>query len=250
LHYDNHSHIILERIELMVAAARKTEVSRLSITEHISQFSFIREAVNFSSVHETGRMFSSFEEYIAEFAKIADLDDIAVRKGLEVDYIEDQTKEIREAVTQKNWDFLLCSVHELPGGIDVERLGLPQDKKSSAERWIEYVEVQKKALRSNMVPFAVLTHPVRLAVSTPVFPEDIDPMLEDLATIALDQGKALELNGKDMESYPHLVRRLAKACGEIKCKVSYGSDSHRANEVSRKYEHAAKLASEFHLEII
>src|SRR5579862_851347 len=154
----------------MVDAARKKEVSRLSITEHISQFSFIREAVDFSSVHESGRMFSSFDEYIAEFAKVSDLRDITVRKGLEVDYIEDYAKEIREAVTQKKWDFLLCSVHELHGGIDVERLGMPQDKKSSSERWKEYMELQKKALRSDMVPFAVLTHPVRLAVSTPVFP--------------------------------------------------------------------------------
>ncbi len=234
----------------MVEAARKKDVSRLSVTEHISQFSFIREKVNFSSVHESGRMFASFDEYIAEFSKVADHREVTVRKGLEVDYIEAYAKEIREAVAQKNWDFLLCSVHELTGGIDVERPGMPQDKKSSSERWKEYMEVQKRALRSDMVPFEVLTHPVRLAVSTPVFPDDIYSMLEDLASVAVDQGKALELNGKDMESYPHLVKKLAQACGKLDCKVSYGSDSHHANEVSRKYDLAAKLANEHDLEIV
>jgi histidinol-phosphatase (PHP family) len=234
----------------MVAAAKSRDVNRLSITEHISQFQFIRDAVQFSSTHETGRMFTSFDEYLAEFAKVDGDPKIQVRKGLEVDYIEEFSQEIREHVTKEDWDFLLLSVHELSGGIDVERTGLPQDKESSWKRWKEYFETQKRALQSDIVPFSVLTHPVRLAVSTPVTPDDLDSMLDDLAAVAVEKSKALELNGKDMESYPQLVNKIARACAVKGCKVSYGSDSHHAEEVSRKYELAAKLAKEFSLEII
>jgi histidinol-phosphatase (PHP family) len=249
-HYDNHSHIILEDIELMVESARKTDVSRLSITEHISQFSFIRKKVNFSSTHETGRMFSSFDEYLAEFNKVVDNRDVHVRKGLEVDYIEEYESAIGEEVSGKDWDFLLCSVHELSGGIDIERAGLPQDRKSSSDRWSEYFETQQKAIQSDFTPFAVLTHPVRLAVSTPVFPDNIGDMLKAIAGRAKERGRALELNGKDMETFPDLVRKVAKACAETSCKVSFGSDSHRASEVSRKYDLASKLIKEFGLEIV
>ncbi|MDA4130310.1 MAG: PHP domain-containing protein [Thaumarchaeota archaeon] len=249
MHADNHSHIILEQIESMVAAARKKVVNRLSITEHISQFSFFREKVIFASTHETGRMFSSFEEYIAEFAKVSKDKAVAVRKGLEVDYIDEYSREIGALVSKRDWDFLLCSVHEFRG-IDVEKYGLPQDQKSSAERWVEYFETQKKAIQSDFVPFAVVTHPVRLGVSTPVYPENIQEMLANLASLARDRGKALELNGKDLESYPHLVRKVAQACSDTKCKVSYGSDSHRAGEVSRQYELASKLIREFELKVV
>jgi histidinol-phosphatase (PHP family) len=249
LHPDNHSHIILEEIESMVAAARKKEVNRLSITEHISQFSFFREKVVFASTHETGRMFSSFEEYIAEFGKVSREKGVAVRKGLEVDYIEEYSEEIGKLVSKKDWDFLLCSVHEFRG-MDVEKYGLPQDQKSSSERWVEYFATQKKAIQSDFVPFAVVTHPVRLAVSTPVYPENIVEMLANLASLARDHGKALELNGKDLESYPHLVRKVAQACSQTKCKVSFGSDAHRASEVSRQYENASKLIDEFDLIVV
>ena len=71
----------------MVDAAKKTQVSRLSTTEHISQFTFARQSVKFGSVHESGRMFSSFDDYLREFDKVKGFDGVQVRKGLEVDFI-------------------------------------------------------------------------------------------------------------------------------------------------------------------
>ncbi len=88
---------------------------------------------------------------------------------------------------------LLCSVHELPGGIDLEDKTLPQDKKSSTERWIEYVETQKEAIRSDFIPFDVLTHPERLAVGTPTVPDDIEDLMVELAKVAKENGKVMEL---------------------------------------------------------
>ena len=173
-----------------------------------------------------------------------------MRKGLEVDYIEEFSQEIREQVTKEDWDFLLLSVHELSGGIDVERTGLPQDKQSSWKRWKEYFETQKRALQSDIVPFSVLTHPVRLAVSTPVTPDDLDSMLEDLAAVAVEKSESFRAEWKRHGELPTACQQNRESCVAKGCKVSYGSDSHHADEVSRKYELAAKLAKEFGLEII
>jgi histidinol-phosphatase (PHP family) len=250
LHYDNHSHIILASIESMVDAAKKTQVSRLSTTEHISQFTFARQAVRFGSVHESGRMFSSFDDYLKEFDKIKNFDGVQVRKGLEVDYIGKFHSEIGKVVSRKKWDVLLCSVHELKGGIDVEDKSLPQDRKSGDERWREYVEIQKEAIRSDFIPFDILTHPERLAVGTPSAPKDYEELIVELSKVAKEHGKALELNGADLSRTPELVRKVASACGRTGCKVSYGSDSHYPDQVSRNYELARKLIEEFSLEVV
>ena len=250
MHYDNHSHIILASIESMADAAKKTNVSRLSTTEHISQFTFVRQKVKFSSVHESGRMFSSFDDYLKEFDKIRDFKGIQVRKGLEVDYIKQYSSEICQAVSRKKWDVLLCSVHELPGGIDVEEKKLPMDKKSVEKRWKEYVEMQKEAIESKFIQFDILTHPERLAVGTPSVPENFEELMFDLAKVARKNGKAIELNGADLSRTPDLVRKLASACHRANCKVSYGSDSHYPDQVSRNFDLASKLIEEFGLEIV
>lgn len=250
MHYDNHSHVILAPIESMVAAAKKTQVSRLSTTEHISQFTFVRQSVKFASVHESGRMFSSFDEYLKEFEKVSDADGVRVRKGLEVDYIREFRSEIGRLVSMKKWDVLLCSVHELPGGIDVEEKKVPQDYKSSVERWGQYIEAQKEAIKSEFIPFDVMTHPERLAIGTPTAPEDFEDLMVELAKLAREHEKALELNGADLSRSPELVRKLASASRRAGCKVSYGSDSHYPDQVSRNFELASGLIEKFGLEVI
>jgi histidinol-phosphatase (PHP family) len=234
----------------MVDAAKKTKVSRLSTTEHISQFTFMRQQVKFASVHESGRMFSSFDDYLKEFDKIRDLDGIRVRRGLEVDYIGKYSSEIGQAVSTKKWDVLLCSVHELPGGIDVEEMKLPMDKKSVDKRWREYIELQIEAIESNSIPFDILTHPERLAVGTPSVPDDLEELMYELAKVARKNGKAVEINGADLTRTPDLVRKLASACHRANCKVSYGSDSHYPDQVSRNFDQASKLIEEFSLEVV
>ncbi len=195
-------------------------------------------------------MFSSFDDYLKEFEKVRNIDGVQVRRGLEVDYIRDFKSEIHDAVSMKKWDVLLCSIHELRGGIDLEEKKLPQDKKSAEERWREYIEIQKEALKSDFIPFDVLTHPERLAVGTPTVPEDLEELMVELAKVAKEHGKALELNGADLSRTPDLVRKVASACGRTRCKVSYGSDSHYPDQVSRNFDLAIGLIEKYQIEVI
>jgi histidinol phosphatase-like PHP family hydrolase len=72
----------------------------------------------------------------------------------------------------------------------------------------------------------------------------------DLAKVARKNEKAIELNGADLSRTPELVRKLASACHRANCKVSYGSDSHYPDQVSRNFDLASKLIEEFSLEIV
>jgi histidinol-phosphatase (PHP family) len=171
-----------------------------------------------------------------------------ILKGLEVDYIKKFYQEISGYVNQESWDLLLLSVHQLEDGLDVEEeKKRPQDKESSEERWVKYIALQKEALQTKLIPFNVLTHPVRLGKSSHSVPKNLDELLIELAEVAKKEDKALELNGNDLTSDPKLVKRLARACWASGCKVSFGSDAHHPLEVGRGYANALELIDEFGL---
>lgn len=242
---DNHNHILYEDLHSMMLAAKLKKLKSISVTEHISQFKKVRASVKFGSTHSNGRMFSDFEEYLLEFENLAD-QPFPIKRGLEVDYIESQKGVVAKFVKETKWDILLASVHELSDGTDVETRGL--DETLSEKRWKDYIELEKSALKSDFIDFDVLTHPVRLARSSRLLPSDLDQQLVGLAELAKKQGKALELNGKDLVRDYFLVERLASACSKAHCKVSFGSDAHHPAEVARGYEKAQSLANRFGLE--
>ena len=101
-----------------------------------------------------------------------------------------------------------------------------------------------------MSPYDVLTHPVRMSRSTVDVPDYFDDLVLDLAKKARRKGKALELNGKDLELAPDLVRRLAIACSRADCAVSLGSDAHHPAEVFRNMSGAMALVEELGLRTI
>ncbi|MHB8567900.1 MAG: PHP domain-containing protein [Nitrososphaerales archaeon] len=243
---DNHNHIILADIDSMVASAKARAVKEFSITEHISQFREPRESIDFGSIHLKGRIFDSLKEYDAEFANFNDLNEIKIKKGLEVDYSPRYEKKVADYVNQERFEILLCSVHELEDRTDIQRpkSGNPR------QMWLEYLRLEKEALESDFIPFNVLTHPVRMAQGSKEYPEEIDDLLLDLAKTAKKRNRALELNGSDLNFSPDLVRRLALACSKAVCIVSVGSDAHYPQDVSRNMAKAAEIAEEFGLKVL
>ncbi|SRR5579875_1655626 len=249
---DNHNHIILSDIDSMVGSARARAIKEFSITEHVSQFREPRSSIDFGSIHDTGRIFESLKEYDLEFSKIKNNEEIKVRRGLEVDYSPRYETKVGNYVNQDEFEILLCSVHELEDGTDVQRPGTMRKDEDPKKLWLEYIELQKRALESDFVPFNVLTHPVRMAqgVKKDACPENIDELLLDLAKTARKRNIALELNGSDLNFSELLVRKLALACSEAGCKVSLGSDAHRPHEVFRNMSKANKIVEELGLEVL
>ncbi len=249
---DNHTHIILANIKEMIAAAKTNGIAKYSITEHVSQFKELRESVRFGSLHSSGRIFNDLEEYTVEFERIGRLSlDMQVSQGLEVDFAQRFESKVAEFVNQRDWDILLCSVHEFDNVTDIETTVRPSSGREEVYvRWREYLQLEKLALESDFVPFDVLAHPVRMSRGQATVPPDIDAILLELAKTASKRNKALELNGADIEYAPHLVRRLAQACSNAECNVSLGSDAHYPKDVFRNLEVAAKLVDEFKLKTI
>jgi HisJ family histidinol phosphate phosphatase len=248
---DNHSHIIHCGIEDMFAAAKRNNLQEFSITEHVSQFAVLRRSVEFGSIHASGRMFESREEYIEEFRRI-DLRTrgvVKLNRGLEVDFSPRFLDSVGDFVNRAQWDILLCSVHEFGDGRDVERRTRARGLTDQRNRWETYFQLQAMALESSFVPFKVLAHPVRMSKGTSWIPEEINEMLTNLSAVAKKNGKALELNGNDIDYNPKLVRLLASSCSKTGCLVSLGSDAHYPKDVFRNVDIAIRLVDEFKLEL-
>jgi HisJ family histidinol phosphate phosphatase len=247
---DNHNHILLAKITDMLASAKANMISEFSITEHISQFKELRESTRFGSVHPSGRVFVSLKEYNNEFAKLDQVtySGMKINRGLEVDYSPRFANTVRDFVNQEEWDILLCSVHEFADGKDIEKsVRETVDPTAASQKWLEYLRLERMALESDFVPFKVLSHPVRMSRTTKAVPPELDDLLFDLARIARRRNKALELNGRDIDYAPELVRRLAIACSKAGCSVSLGSDAHHPREVFRNMRIANGLVEEFSL---
>src|SRR5436309_6334166 len=236
---DNHNHILLAEITEMLAAAKANNVSEFSITEHVSQFREPRESIRFGSIHPRGRIFEGLKEYNDEFRKADRLaySGMKINRGLEVDFSPRFETRLGDFVNQEAWDILLCSVHEF------------EDAASAHEHWREYLRLEQKALESDFVPFKVLSHPVRISRASKAAPPELDDLLLDLARVARRRNKALELNGRDIDYAPELVRRLATACSKADCRVSLGSDAHHPSEVFRNMGVAMALVKELDLEL-
>ncbi len=248
---DNHNHVLLAEILEMVASAKVNNVSEYSITEHVSQFREPRESVGFGSVHSTGRIFESLKEYADEFKKVdKQAWGMKVNRGLEVDFSPRYEAKVGDFVNQEEWDILLCSVHELENGRDIETgLRHAKDPALAHKLWRSYIRLEQMALESDFVPFQVLAHPVRMSRGTKAAPPDLDDLLLDLARTATKRNKALELNGNDIDSAPGLVRRLATASSKAGCRVSLGSDAHYPRDVFRNMRSAMSLVDEFELQV-
>jgi histidinol-phosphatase (PHP family) len=249
---DNHSHILLADISEMVASAKAKNVAELSITEHVSQFKELRDRVKFGSLHSTGKLFNTLDEYVYEFHKTSERAlDVKVNRGLEVDFSPRFEASVGKFVNQLDWDILLCSVHEFQNGKDIEsNPGSAVNAASAHEHWREYLRLEQMALESDFVAFKVLSHPIRMSRGKQVEPPEMEQLLLDLAKTAKKRNKALELNGNDIGYSIRLVRMLANACSKAGCTVSLGSDAHRPSDVFRNMEIATSLVEEFHLNVL
>ena len=248
---DNHSHILHADIMEMLAAAKAKNLIEYSVTEHVSQFRELRESIRFGSLHSSGRIFDDLKEYRDEFRKVDERGGwgIKVNQGLEVDFSPRYERKVGDFVNQEKWDILLCSVHELDDGTDIESTsGRVVDPVLGHKRWRDYLRLEQMVLGSDFVSFNVLAHPIRMARGVVNVPPETDNLLLELARTARRRNKALELNGNDIEYAPQLVRALASACSKTGCKVSLGSDAHYPGSLFRNMDVARGLVEEFKLE--
>jgi histidinol-phosphatase (PHP family) len=234
---DFHNHVAMSSARQMAQAAHRQGIRVLGLSEHIYQISEVRAPLEHMPLE--GPLLTFAQYFAAVQAAAQDLP-LAVRLGLEVDFVPEHNERIQASLKDYPWDFLIGSVHE----IDDYRVEVEENftRERSEALWLRYFELQQDAVGSGY--FSLVSHPVRMRAANPYVPSTIADELERLAAEAARHDVALEINGYDTMTYPDLVRLLARACALHGTPISVGSDAHEPPEVAQAHRQIAAILRE------
>jgi histidinol-phosphatase (PHP family) len=234
---DFHSHVSRSSAQEMVLSAREKGLHVLGLSEHI--FQMVEARPTLAHLPQEGPLLT-FSEYIAAVRAAGQDTSVILRLGLEVDFIPGKNEQIQAFLQGYDWDFLIGSVHEVDG------LQFESNQKWNREEgealWLRYMALLRAAVGSGY--FSLVSHPVRMRKANAYLPPNLDQELEQLAAEAARCDVALEINGYDVQNYPNLVRRLARACALHKTPVSVGSDAHNPRQIALTHSHAESILRE------
>ncbi|MBQ4396883.1 MAG: histidinol-phosphatase HisJ family protein [Clostridia bacterium] len=203
---------------LQVARARELGIPYIALTDHcdILEWSDANIARSNAQAMELNALY----------------DDITVLRGIELGEPLQDMDETSRALGLCEYDFVLCSLHNIQGEEDFYYLH--PDRSQAAELVRRYFEELLEMVKWNQFDsLAHLTYPLRYITERDGVPVDMTPYLpiirEILATLAAN-GKALEINTSGLRNpdgmllptgdYVELFRRLG---GRY---ITLGSDAH------------------------
>ena len=234
---DFHSHVSRSSAREMALSAQEKGLHVLGLSEHI--FQMVEARPTLVHMPQEGP-FLTFSEYIAAVRAAGRDASVTLRLGLEVDFIPGKNEQIQAFLQEYDWDFLIGSVHEVDG-LQFEN-NRKWDREEGEALWLRYMTLLREAVNSGY--FSLVSHPVRMRTANAYLPPNLDQELEQLAAEAARCNVALEINGYDLQNYPNLVRRLARACALHKTPVSVGSDAHNPRQIALTHSHTESILQE------
>lgn len=178
---------------------------------------------------------------------------LPLRLGLEVDYFADGSHGgdawVQELAAAAEWDYLIGSVHYLPGGWDVDNpkwLGSGRWEQQPVEDvWTAYFKAYEACLRSQLFDF--YAHPDLVKKFRHVPEGDLRRFYEPIVQAVVDTGAILEINTAGWrntagEQYPS--RQFLELLASAGMPVVISSDAHRPDDVGYEFERALALAWE------
>ncbi len=189
-----------------------------------------------------------FEAYKAMLAEVRDNPyGVTVRYGLEVDWVPGRMDEVFNALREEPLDYLIGSVHYTDDFAIDDPASISEWKQEGvAERaWSRYAEVISDMIGSGC--FNIIGH-LDLPKKFAFYPPSLAPFHERIDAAfrtAAANGTALEINTSGLrkpvaQMYPSLeILRMAQARG---VPLTFGSDSHKPDEVGMNFREAAALA--------
>lgn len=219
--------------EEYIAPAIDAGISELGFSEHLSLFNEDQDWVmNPANV-------GKYLEYIDNLKK--ETNNIIIRTGLEVDYIEGKEEEIRSFLDRFDLDYRIGSVHYMGESTVDEGPGFYEGK-SFDTLFESYFSKVKLAVSSGI--FDIIGHCdlIRIFGYRPAF--DPEPLYRELAKTMKKHDMVFEINtnGRNRpvaDFYPD--RRFLRIFSEEKVAVCVNSDAHMPARVGQYFDEAYQL---------
>ena len=172
---------------------------------------------------------------------------LAIRQGLECDFIAGREAWIEELAGMAEWDYLIGSVHYIAPGWDVDNpkwIGRFKERPVE-EIWGLYWKAYEQCIRSGLFDFVAHPDLVKKFGHRPA--GDLRKYYEPSITAAAEKNVAIEINTAGLrkpvgEMYPTLeFLEMAHAAG---VPLLINSDAHAPSEVGANFPEATALAKE------
>lgn len=164
--------------------------------------------------------------------------DVALRLGIEIDYIPGNEEEMFNISGALPYDYVIGSVHR----VDKREVDRATDQSiyeeyETYELYEAYFRNVRESAMSGM--FEVIGHPDLIKIFRHAPDEDITPMLEETADAIADSGVVVDVNSAGLrkpigEIYPS--RKFLEMFFERDVPIILSSDAHAAEEVGAGYE--------------
>ncbi len=180
------------------------------------------------------------EEVLALKARYAG--QIAVRLGLESDYIEGMEAFYAGILAKYPFDYVIGSVHHVLDShvYDHRRWSAKPDPMSV---YAEYYRLVQQSARSGL--FDILAHTTAiLAYSPRPVPAEIEALQDEVLNVVRETGVCIEVNTsgyRKMRTEPFPSPRMIGKAVELGIPLTFSSDSHRPDEVAYAREQADAL---------
>lgn len=209
-----------------------------------------------------GTVFDKFKLYYQAVKRAKEYyqDKINIRVGVEVDYLPEKEKEIKNALEIRpfvndyqfknsqevfEFDFVMGSVHFIG-----KPLKYFSDYLEKGEYWLidEYFNLIKKSISSNL--FNVIGHPELIKYFIKLTDKDYVKYLEEIINLLIKHNVAIDVNTdylKDSKTGEILTERInpgiemLKMCQEKGVPLILGSDAHKPEKIANNFIAAIDL---------
>jgi histidinol-phosphatase (PHP family) len=196
--------------------------------------------------YETEHSHADLNEYfgLLEEARRSGLN---IKTGLEVDYIPEKEKEIREFLKAQKLDYVIGSVHWLGDwGFDIPEMSEEWNRRDVLEVYKEYFSILQKAASSGM--FSIIGHPDVIKVFGYRPDADITDLYNETAAVFKRVGVAAEVSTAGFrkpvgEIYPAPV--FLKILADQGVPVLINSDAHHPSDVGKYFDKALDLVKSY-----
>ena len=170
---------------------------------------------------------------------------IAVKLGVEADFIEGQEAELAEILQTHPFDYVLGSVHYALGASIFSRTRW--ETESAADVYTEYYRLIQRAAVSGL--FDILSHLTAVEAYGPPLPDDLaEQLYPPVAQVIVESGCLVEINTSGYRKMggddPFPNRRMLRHLISAGVPLTFGSDCHKPEEVGFGRERVLALLNE------
>jgi len=228
------------------AVGERTDYAAQAVKLGLKEIGFSEHAPMIRDDFDQWHMFQSdLDLYVQKVQQArADHPNLAIKLGLEVDFIPGHEPWIRQLSARHPWDYLIGAVHYISDwNFDNPQTISEWKRRDPMEVWTAYFEQMTLAARSGL--FDIMAH-ADLCKKFCFYPrQDCTALYTTFLQAVRQSGIAIELNTAGLrkdckEIYPS--RQMVELASKLAVPITFGSDAHAAAEVGMNVEEAMQLA--------